>query len=81
MIVVGQTPTAGVEAETARGQFKLPAGLEIVIPTGRFLNPDGSLFLEGTGVQPTIKVPVNAANVLSSEDVVLQAGENAILGK
>jgi C-terminal processing protease CtpA/Prc len=81
MIVVGQTPTAGVEAETARGQFKLPAGLEIVIPTGRFLNPDGSLFLEGTGVQPTIKVPVDAANVLSSEDVVLQAGENAILGK
>jgi C-terminal processing protease CtpA/Prc len=81
MLVVGQTPTAGVEAETARGQFKLPAGLEIVIPTGRFLNPDGSVFLEGAGVQPTIKVPINAANVLSNEDVVLQAGKNAILGK
>ncbi len=81
MIVVGQTPTAGVEAETARGQFKLPGGLEIVIPTGRFLNPDGSLFLEGMGVQPTIKVPINAANVLSDQDVVLQTGIQAILGK
>lgn len=81
MIIVGQTPTAGVEAETARGKFKLPAGIDIVIPTGRFINPDGSLFLESVGVQPAIKVPVNAANVLSKEDAVLQAAKNAILGK
>ena len=81
MIIVGETPTAGVEAETARGQFALPAGLEIVVPTGRFLNPDGSLFLEGTGVQPTIKVPVTAESVLSGADTVLQAAEQAVLGK
>jgi C-terminal processing protease CtpA/Prc len=81
MIVVGETPTAGVEAETARGQFKLPGGLSVVIPTGRFLNPDGTLFLEGTGVAPTIKVPVNAENVLSHDDPVLQAAEKAVLGK
>jgi C-terminal processing protease CtpA/Prc len=81
MIVVGQTPTGGVEAETARGQFKLPGGLEVVIPTGRFLNPDGSLFLEGTGVQPTIKVPTTAETVLSKDDPVLQAGIDAALGK
>jgi C-terminal processing protease CtpA/Prc len=81
MIVIGQTPSAGVEADTARGQFKLPGGLEIVVPTGRINNPDGSLFLEGTGVQPTIKVPVNADTVLSKDDAVLQAGIDAVLGK
>ena len=50
-------------------------------PTGREVSADGSLFLEGTGVQPTLKVPVNAANLLSTNDVVLTAAENSILGK
>ena len=80
-VVVGQYSTSGIEAEVSKGQIKMPEGISMQFPTGRFVNPDGSLFLEGTGVQPTIKVPVDAANVLSSEDVVLQAGENAILGK
>ena len=36
MIVVGQTPTAGIEAEVARGQFLLPEGMSLQAPTGRF---------------------------------------------
>jgi len=47
-------------------------------PTGRIINLDGSLFLEGVGVQPTIKVPVDAATVLSSDDIILQKAEDAI---
>ena len=73
MVVMGQFPTAGVEAETARGDFVLPAGIEITLPTGRFTLPDGSIFLEGQGVQPTVKLPVDRASVLSGDDVVLQA--------
>ncbi len=80
-MVVGSYPSAGVEAEVSRGQFLLPEGLAVQVPTGRIVNPDGSLFLEGTGVQPTIRVPVTAENVLSTDDVELQAAENAILGK
>ncbi len=79
MMVVGMYPTAGTEAEVARGQFKLPGGVDLQIPTGRMVNPDGSLFLEGTGVQPTIKVPITAANVLSSDDVVLNTAVQEIL--
>ncbi len=79
MVVVGMYPTGGTEAEVSRGQFTLPSGISLQIPTGRFLKPDGSLFLEGTGVQPTIKVPINAANLLSTQDVVLQAAEQQIL--
>jgi C-terminal processing protease CtpA/Prc len=79
-IVVGMYPSAGVEAEVARGQYELPDGISIQIPTGRFVNPDGSLFLEGQGVVPTVKVPISEANLLSTEDVVLRAAEDALLG-
>ncbi len=79
--VVGEYPTAGVEAEVSRGQVIMPDGINMQFPTGREVLPDGSLFLEGTGVQPTLKIPVNAANVLSKNDVVLNAAEDSILGQ
>jgi len=79
MVVVGQYPTGGVEAEVARGQFLLPEGFSLQVPTGRFTLPDGSIFLEGKGVAPTLKVPVDEINALSTEDVVLQAGLKAVL--
>jgi C-terminal processing protease CtpA/Prc len=79
MIVAGQTPTAGVEAETARGRFKLPEGFELTIPTGRMTLPDGSIFLEGQGVEPTLRIPIDATTAYASEDIVLQAGMDAIL--
>jgi C-terminal processing protease CtpA/Prc len=79
MIVVGQTSTAGVEADTARGKFILPENFQLTIPTGRLTLPDGGLFLEGQGVQPTLRVPVDETTAYSTEDVVLQAGINAIL--
>lgn len=73
MQVFGETPTAGVEAEVARGQFELPDGISLQVPTGRFTLPDGSIFLEGTGVQPTHHVAVTAESVLSGSDSVLTA--------
>ena len=81
MVIVGMYPTSGTEAEVSRGQFKLPTGITLQVPTGRFVLPDGSLFLEGKGVQPTVKVPVTAANVLSKNDVVLQKAEAIINGQ
>lgn len=77
-IVVGYDPTAGVEAEVARGQFELPEGMSLQVSTGRFVLPDGSIFLEGAGVQPTIQVPVTEENLLSEEDVELKAAEDAL---
>ena len=77
-IVVGYYPSAGVEAEVARGQFKLPEDMSLQISTGRFVNPDDSIFLEGTGVPPTIRVPITSENLLSEEDVELQAAEDAL---
>jgi len=75
---MGQFPTAGVEAETARGEFEMPGGITFSFPTGRFTNPDGSIFLEGVGVQPDVRLPVTRANVLSETDAVLQAAVDFI---
>jgi len=72
VVVMGHFPTAGVEAETARGKFLLPGDMELTIPTGRFLQPDGSIFLEGQGVQPDVVIPVTSESVLTDEDIVLQ---------
>ncbi|MEK7327870.1 MAG: S41 family peptidase, partial [Chloroflexota bacterium] len=47
-IVVGAYPSGGIFADVLRGQYVLPEGISIQIPTERFTNPDGSLFLEGT---------------------------------
>ncbi len=81
MMVIGQYPTAGVEAEVSRGQFKLPEGMSLQVPFGRFVLPDGSLFLEGQGVKPTIKVPIDAQTAVSTDDVVLKAAVAAVLGQ
>jgi C-terminal processing protease CtpA/Prc len=80
VMVFGHYPTAGVYAEVARGQFRLPEGISVQIPTGRSLTPEGAILLEGVGVVPSIRVPLDAAGVLSGEDLVLQAAERAILG-
>ena len=79
MQVIGMYPSAGVEAEVARGQFKLPENFSGQFPTGRFTNEDGSLFLEGQGVIPSIKVPIDEANVTSQEDVEMNRAMQYIL--
>ncbi len=81
MMVVGEYPTAGIEAEVSRGQFKMPEGLALQFPFGREVLPDGSLFLEGQGVKPTVKVPIDATTAVSTDDVVLKAATAAILGQ
>lgn len=72
LVILGQTPTAGTEAEVSRGQFKLPEGMSLQVPTGRFVLPDGGIFLEGSGVQPTERVPVDETTALPNQDAVLQ---------
>lgn len=77
--VVGMFPTSSMFGEVSRGQFILPEGFSAQFPTGRYLLPDGSLFLEGTGVQPTLWVPATLETVTAPGDVVLEFGERAVL--
>ena len=79
MQVIGMYPTAGVEAEVARGQYLLPENFSAQFPTGRFTKEDGSIFLEGQGVIPDIKIPIDEATVTTSDDVELNAALEYIL--
>jgi C-terminal processing protease CtpA/Prc len=79
MMVVGMFPTSGTMADVGDGQFSMPDGISMQFPTERFLLSDGSLFLQGTGVQPTMRVPITEDTVMTSADIVLQTAENTIL--
>ena len=81
MVVMGHHPTAGTYGEVARGQFSMPAGISLGFPTGRTVAPDGSVVLEGVGVVPTRRVPLDAATLLSDGDPVLEAAEAFALGE
>lgn len=79
VVVMGQHPTAGIEAEVARGEFVLPGNITLTIPTGRFVKEDGSILLEGTGVVPQVTVPITIDSFFSDNDPVLQAALDYIM--
>lgn len=78
-VVVGQYPSAGIYASVIPEEYRLPEDLTLQVSKWRFTTPDGGLFLEGVGVQPTLRVPVTAESVLATDDVVLAAAEAAVL--
>jgi C-terminal processing protease CtpA/Prc len=79
-IVVGYAPTGGAVGEIIDGQYELPGGLTIQIPTGRPVDPiTGEVLIEGSGVIPDILVPRTWENLVSPQDDVLLAAEAAIL--
>jgi C-terminal processing protease CtpA/Prc len=79
--VVGHFPTNGIFADVARGDYRLPEGMSAQFSASRTVLADGSLLIEGKGVEPTTRVPVTAESVLSPEDEELRAAEEAILGQ
>ena len=75
--IVGNTPSAGVYAAIA--SWTLPEGLAFQAPFIRYEN-DGRIFLESQGVEPDVVVPVTEDSLLSPDDEVLDAGEDAARG-
>jgi C-terminal processing protease CtpA/Prc len=75
-LIVGRYPSAGVEAGVE--PWTLPDGLYFQSPVYRIVYPDGKIFLEGVGVIPTLKVPVTAQSLLSTDDLELQAADKAL---
>jgi len=76
-LIVGQEPTAGAEGSVS--PWKLPGGIYFQAPLG-LLKHDGKVWLEGSGVAPTLKVPVTVESLVSGKDVVLAAAEQALAG-
>jgi carboxyl-terminal processing protease len=77
--VVGQYPSAGGGGSVDR--FLMPMGLLVDMPIGKTVDKDGNIVIEGTGIVPTVKVPVTVSTVISAAkgtDVVLNAAEKEI---
>jgi C-terminal processing protease CtpA/Prc len=74
-LIVGYTPTAGVEAEVYF--WSLPGDISFQASVGR-LERDGELFVEGVGVPPNVPVEWTEENLLNPEDEVLQIAQDAL---
>lgn len=57
----------------------MPDDITFALPTGRDRDPEGNIILEGVGIEPDVKVPVDEDFVLrADEDLVLEAALNYI---
>ncbi len=69
--IIGYYGTAGLGG--SRFEVVLPDNLQFIYTRGRALDADGQIHIEGKGVQPSIRVPITAENVLSSADPLMAA--------
>ena len=72
-LILGHTGTAGAFGEVGLGQYTLPGGLDLQVPTGRPETLDGELLIEGTGVIPDEIIPLTFEGALGLEDTLLEA--------
>jgi carboxyl-terminal processing protease len=78
-LIVGNTPSGGLAGTVSGGQYYLPDGAFIQVPTGGFVDENGKIAVEGTGVVPDLLVPATVDSLLSPEDEVLIGAEQALL--
>lgn len=74
-LIVGYTPTGGVEAGVY--VWNLPGGIYFQASIERLVR-NGKVFIEGTGVAPNVTVLATAEHLLNPGDEVLQAAEDAL---
>lgn len=69
--IIGQTPTGGLGGSIS--QFFMPGSLTIQYTSGRKVDADGNIHIEGIGVIPDVRVLVTEETVFSTGDPVLEA--------
>jgi C-terminal processing protease CtpA/Prc len=80
-IAVGTAGTAGAFGDVGFGQYTMPGGWSMQFPTGRPIDANGNVVIEGVGIQPDIVVPKTLDSVLGVGDPVLEAAVQALLDK
>jgi C-terminal processing protease CtpA/Prc len=70
-IIVGHYPTAGLGGSV--NDFDMPDDIRVRFTVGRALDPDGTIHIEGIGVEPDITLPVTEEAVFGETDVLLEA--------
>lgn len=76
--IIGQYPTGGLGGSVQR--FYMPSRLEVQMTIGRAVDNDGKIHIEGTGVVPTVRVPVTE-ETLFAQDAVLDAAIAFLQGR
>ncbi|MEJ2747172.1 MAG: S41 family peptidase, partial [Anaerolineae bacterium] len=69
--IVGQYPTAGLGGSI--DQVAMPEGESFRFTQGRAVDNEGNIHIEGIGVVPTVRVPVNEDTLFSAGDPILEA--------
>lgn len=69
--IVGQYPTAGLGGSV--DEVLMPEGEAFRFTQGRAVDNDGNIHIEGIGVVPTVRVPVNEDTLFSTGDPILEA--------
>lgn len=69
--IVGMYPTAGGGGGVE--DVMLPEGVIFRFPIARNLDPQGNIIIEGTGIAPTVKVPVDEQTLFAEGDPILDA--------
>lgn len=72
--IVGEYPSGGLGGGIEA--VLLPENIYFQFPLARNLDADGNIVIEGTGVVPTVKVPVTEDTVFAEGDPVLDAAVN-----
>ncbi|MBN1312378.1 MAG: peptidase S41 [Anaerolineae bacterium] len=78
--IAGQYPTAGAGGSVE--DFLMPEYITVRMTIGRAVDADGNIHIEGTGVVPTIRIPVTEDNIIAEyrdgADAVLDAAIDAL---
>lgn len=69
--IVGHTSTAGAGGSVET--FYMPDDMDVTFTIGRAVDAQQEIHLEGIGVVPTLRVPVNEETLFSEGDPVLEA--------
>lgn len=69
--VVGQYPTGGLGGSIE--DFRMPENVMVRFTIGRAVDMNGDIHIEGKGVVPTVKVPVDEETLFSDGDPILEA--------
>ncbi len=75
--IVGHYPTGGLGGSVE--VFFMPDGEQFQFTIGRAVDADGKIHIEGTGVIPTLDVPVTEETLLTEDDVLLNAAIEHLL--
>ena len=76
--VVASYPTAGLGG--GQNLFQMPDFEMLQISIGRPVDMDGNVIIEGTGVAPTVRVPVTEETLFTEGDPLLDTAIAAVIG-